>query len=135
MIPKWTTKYLGLEYKERGRDINGVDCLGIVILIYKNEFGIELPDYINDYHHTTTKDRHLMSKSVHKNKDNWIKIDKPEEQSIIILNVAGYPVHMGVVLDDKFMIHTISGKNTTIERFTSFKWNKRIDGFYKWDNK
>jgi len=40
-------KYLNLKYKNLGRDLSGVDCYGLLYLIYKQELNIELPDFVS----------------------------------------------------------------------------------------
>lgn len=41
---KWIDDHLGLKYKFLGRDLGGVDCLGLVVLFYRDMLGVELPD-------------------------------------------------------------------------------------------
>lgn len=39
------SEYLGIPYKSGGRDRTNVDCYGVVYLIYKDLYKIELPDF------------------------------------------------------------------------------------------
>lgn len=41
-----TDKYIGIPWVEGGREFTGADCFGILMLYYKNELGIEIPDYM-----------------------------------------------------------------------------------------
>ena len=67
-----------------------------------------------------------------KRSKNWIKLDKPEPMCLIMMNIAGHPVHIGLCLDETYMIHTLRGHNSAIEKHNSIKWKRRIEGFYKW---
>lgn len=40
-------KYVGCPYVEHGRDIDGIDCYGLVVAIFKS-CGISLPDPLNN---------------------------------------------------------------------------------------
>jgi len=45
---RWLNDYIGIPYTYGGRSMAGVDCFGLAILIYKNEYGIDLPDWYLD---------------------------------------------------------------------------------------
>lgn len=38
---------VGWPWREGGRDRQGIDCLGVVLVIYRNVYGLELPDAFN----------------------------------------------------------------------------------------
>lgn len=42
---EWLNEYIGIPYVGEGRSRDGLDCYGLVLLIYKDHFGIELPDW------------------------------------------------------------------------------------------
>ena len=69
-------KYIGLKYKNLGRDFDGVDCYGLLYLFYKNELNIELPDFYDlGYEKEWYKncENHILNNIGTK----WIKVDKP----------------------------------------------------------
>jgi hypothetical protein len=41
----WLNSYVGTPYVENGRDDDGYDCWGIVVAIYRDRLGVELPDW------------------------------------------------------------------------------------------
>ena len=43
---KWIDDRIGMQYKFLGRDESGLDCLGLILLFYREMFEVELPDPI-----------------------------------------------------------------------------------------
>lgn len=123
--------YFSLIYVSNGRDERGVDCWGLTRLIYKNEFGIELPSYSGRYKDSDNQNE--VSDLVSEAKSDWIEIPKGQEQvgDITILYLLGYPMHIGVVVSRNNMIHIMKRINVVIEDYTSRRWEKRIFGFVR----
>ena len=48
-----------------------------------------------------------------------------------MLNVMGRPLHIGVIIDNKKMIHTNRNSGVVIENFTGAKWKPRIIAYYR----
>ena len=117
---------LGIPYEKHGRTVKGLDCYGLVHLIYKR-LGEELPEFAGDYVELTN-----IHKAIDDNKSKFIELEKPEPYCIVTFSIyPPYVTHIGVVLSDcqKF-IHIMEKRNVTIDRLD--KWQKRIRGFYKW---
>ena len=127
-IDGWVQKYVGIPYKTRGDDIKGADCLGLVELIYKEKLNIHLP--FNE-HLETENNLNVVSNAIKKEKIKWIKLDKAENFCVVLLNIYGLPVHLGLVLNNNYMIHSLKGHNSVIEKYNGAKWKKRINGFYR----
>lgn len=104
--------------------------MGLVKLLYRDHRDIILPEYL---HFDTDIEGQKAADEIKdkKNKD-WIKSEIPKLYDVILFNIMGYPIHMGMILDNKYMLHTLKGHNSCIESFTSTKWNRRIEGFYRW---
>ena len=128
-LGSWIKKYVGIPYKVRGTTLKGMDCLSIVETIYRNEFNIILPLYP----HLDTVEMDITAKAIIKGKGDWIPLDKPEPGSVILLKIGGYPIHIGLVVNETEMLHSLKGHDSVIESFTGMKWNKRIDGFYRYE--
>lgn len=127
-VPFWVCKFIGIPYKAKGNTVLGADCFGIVELVYNYQFKILLPTYI----HVDTEDLEVTKQVIKDNKTGWVKLDKPEDNCVVLLNVAGYPVHMGLVLNERVMLHSLKGHNSALEYYNGAKWKNRIEGFYKW---
>lgn len=127
----WWNKYIGTPFKEKGRDQNGVDCWGLLRIVYKNELGIDLPDYLECYE--STNDKEVLSSLISREKDQkWEPIDKPTEFSALVLKMDGVPFHVGVYTHDGKFIHCARGSNTVHEKINSFRWRNNVAGVYTW---
>lgn len=128
----WWSKYIDVPFVERGRDMEGSDCWGLVRLIYKNELGIDLQDYSELYE--STNDREKLSKIVEsESEQNWISVDAPKEFDVVILNLRGVPMHVGIVTKPNHMIHCAKGINTVHEHFGTARWKHKVMGFERWN--
>ena len=125
-------KYIKIPFKDRGRDENGVDCFGLVQMIYQDEFKIQLPSYIETY--ANEKDKKAICHAINSEKklSGWLETTTPKFGNLIILNLLGRPRHLGVMLDENTFIHCMKGKGTIIENTTDISWRNRINGYLKW---
>lgn len=122
-------KYIGLQYKAKGRDTAGIDCYGLARLVYSQEFNIELPSFDSDYQ---ADDEQRMQDLIAQYKEGWVKVDKPEQGSIVLFKVMGYETHIGIAVDSESFLHVREGMDSVIEPFSTPRWNKRIVGHFKY---
>lgn len=127
----WTNDYKNIPFKDRGRDENGVDCWGLVALILKNECGIEVPSYIDDYDNTEERDK-LAGLIAEERAKLWESVDKPQPFDVIVLEMRGVPMHVGIVIGDRLMIHCSKGVGVSVEDYTGMKWRYNVLGFERW---
>jgi len=128
MIATWAGRYVGIPYTGKGRDLAGLDCLGLLYLIYKNDLGIDLPDYDN-YNHADNK---TIEGVFNAGIDEWMRIPNAEPGALVMLTIGGLTTHLGICIGDNKFIHCMDGVDCTIDRLDSLRWDKRIEGFYKW---
>lgn len=123
-------KYLGLPYLNMGRDIKGLDCWGLVMLIFKNEKGFDLPDTTEDYDTTWSyKGKDYFNDKYSKRFD---RVDTPEYMDIILIkNGKGICNHAGVMLDSKHFIHCAEKAGVVVSNIKDELWKNRIEGFFK----
>lgn len=122
------SNYIGLPWRELGRDRRGVDCWGLVRLFYQEELQINLPIYEGIGH--GLNEHPDLAQEIHANMTKWRETDKPKTGDCVLINVGGQPVHIGIVAPKRKMLHVAKGANAVIESLTNPKWAKRIEGFY-----
>lgn len=133
----WYHKYERVPFLEKGRTMDGADCWGHARLIYKNERGIELPDYLEVYEPNfkewSNEHRALLQRlASDESQKHWQEVFEPQEFDIILMKQKGYNTHVGVAIDDRRMIHCQRNIGTSIERFNSIRWRNNVVGFYRW---
>lgn len=131
-VPIWAGRYIGLPFQDHGRNRAGLDCWGLVRLILSDQFGIALPSYAHEYERTTQVDK--ISSLITREAPKWTLVPLGQEKAgdVIVLRLRGNPLHVGMVLGDKQMLHIESGINSVIERYTGSRWAERIFGFYRY---
>jgi len=123
-------KYIGIPYEVNGRDMQSVDCWGLVHLIYKNELGINLPSFAEEGI-DATRTEELIAKY----KEGWEPSENINAGDVVIFRIFGIESHIGLAIDSERFIHARLGYNSAIERFDSSKWKTRIVGSYQYSEK
>jgi len=120
-------KYIGVPFKEHGRDIKGVDCFGLILLIYK-ELGYKIDDY--QYKPDWFKgDYNLFLENYHKYAE---RIEKPEPGDAILLSKnSESPTHIGVYLGNGKFIHCLKKYGVIISRLNQEPFKSRTEGFFR----
>jgi cell wall-associated NlpC family hydrolase len=129
MMPTWVQHYLNLPFVEKGRDRTGLDCYGLVRLVYQEQRQIDLPSYTERY--ATTNDRaEIQAIARQELHARWQPIPLEEARlfDALILRIGGDPIHFGLVLDDQYFLHTMRGIWSVAERWTSLAWSQRVIG-------
>ncbi len=122
-------KYIGLRYLDNGRTESGVDCWGLARLFYKQEYGIDLPSYSEEYSGGT--DARILQ-VVELYRDNWEESAQPEAGDLCLFNMLGEPMHVGVYVGNNKFLHSRRGSDSVIESLNNIKWKNRFVAFYKY---
>jgi len=132
------TKYLGIPYVKGGRDIDnpdsGLDCWGLVVMFYKNEYNIILPRYDNITTSTSSIEdvsQELVTTDCYK---HFNTVQKSKAGDLILLRIGNHPIHVGIVIDNKMMLHANTG-SSVIETYKGMKWQQRIHSFLRYVQK
>lgn len=125
----WWNKYVGIPYKLKGRERDGLDCWGLVRLVHKEQFNNDLPSFSEEYQ-TTERDR--LQEILATQREGWVNVATPEEGDVVLLRVLGTESHVGIYIGDNKVLHSMIDGYSVIERLDSAKWEKRLVGFYRY---
>lgn len=128
----WIKKYIGIPFVDKGRDIRGCDCWGLVRLVYKNELGIELPTYGE----ISANDLAAVAKEVGSNYilDPWQEIAaidvRPFDVAVLRFYGSRQIGHVGVVASEAMrLLHTERTVDSVVVPLTHMTVRPRIVGF------
>lgn len=122
--------YLSIPHKHLGRDFTGCDCFGLIRLFYQEEFKIQLPDYQDYQQDWHLSDAKYIIRSYSKAGFKKVK-DQPRYGDVLLLNEAGYPKHLGVVIEGGSFLHTlISG--TCCHSYMQREYLGKIHSVYRY---
>lgn len=127
---KWIVdEFLGVPYRNCGRDKAGIDCWGLGLRVYE-KLGIklfDLPEMAYDVN-WSKKGGNYLAENLWR---DWEKVEQPEFLDVILLTSAkGITNHGGIVLSNGRFIHaTMYG--VIVSRLTDAGIPERIEGFYR----
>jgi cell wall-associated NlpC family hydrolase len=127
-------RYFHIPFLERGRSVEGVDCWGLIVLIYREQFGITLPPYADSYETTSRVSADAMAATVeHEKAEHWRAVAEADAcfPDAILLRLWNRPMHVGVVIERGRFLHAIEGVGVCVERYKDRQWINRVLGFYR----
>lgn len=117
-----------IPYKLHGRDYSGVDCWGLIILIYKEFLKKELIDLDKlDFGEDWYKEKNLFIENYHQ---QWIKVDDPQKFDIVFFrNCDDVVNHCGLFLGEDIFVQATRKHGVTFSHLNKFK--NKIYGFFR----
>lgn len=132
MIPEWCAQYIGIPWVDRGRGERGVDCWGLAILCYQEQFNIALPSLLGGY--GTCSDRVAVARLFFQETTQnpiWTRVPIKDARLGDILSIHLMALwHVGMVVSPERFIHVLPGRETCIERMRPV-WLPRVDAVYR----
>lgn len=128
----WTDDYIGLPFSPDGRNRDGLDCWGLVCLIYHERLGIDLPDYRGIFVDQSLSSLKAAARAYASGKESWQRVDAPQMYDVVMLRTGKYLWHVGIVIDNRRMLHVMEGIDSTIEEYTGLMWKNRVEEFRRY---
>ena len=133
MTLHWYEGYVGIPWELGGRDRGGLDCWGLVRLVYKERLGRELPSFLDDPNALalTVSGR---AKAFRVHLPEFTRVDPGEQRlfDIATMKLGDALWHVGVLVNRPFTIlHIEDEEGSKVE-----DWSRREDfiqfgGFYR----
>lgn len=124
-------RFVGIPYLDKGRSVVGLDCWGLLWMVYRELRGIELPSYAESY--VTGADRQAMARLIAGEMDDWQEIPAGQEKPFdgVLMREGKFPRHIGIVTQPGMLLHVEQGETSRIERYRSGILANRIVGFFR----
>ena len=130
----WTDKYIGIPFVEGGRDFNGCDCAGLVLLALKMELGLEALDF-REYEkaHFAGMEGYkylgkVMAEVIEK---DWRVVDEPRPFDLVRFYYGKEPSHVGIWAGYRNMFLHVEevGLFTRLTNLHDLSWGPRFFEF------
>jgi cell wall-associated NlpC family hydrolase len=126
----WVDSYIGLPYLPHGRDRQGIDCWGLIMLIYREQLGIELDSMAyNMVQARRASIESLNTAFAAETAQRWHKIAIPQLWDVVTFTLHGLVYHAGCALDDRLMVHTENKAGVCVEVHST---RKDLYGYYRY---
>lgn len=122
----WTRNFLGIPFVNMGRDRQkGVDCWGLIVLVYEEVFNTKLPLYADKaYTSSNMKQISGMIKSERRIFEIFSPTDEVSEGDVVLVQRLEDQYHVGIFVGIEvghpYMLHTNSVRGQSFcERLTA----------------
>lgn len=127
----WSNKFIGIPQQDHGRSRAGADCWGLACIIYQEELGITLPDYLS---YSSPDECGEVSAIIEGEKSSplWLPVSGPAIAfDIAVFKLGRFSSHVGIVVRHGVMIHMFGQDQSKIERYDRGTWSHRFEGHWR----
>jgi cell wall-associated NlpC family hydrolase len=135
MLPAWAQHYVGIPYRPLGRGRDGCDCWGLLAMVWREQFGRDLPDYPGErWNEGVSAQKVADGAQTYAAQFAPVLAGQEALGDGILLRMRGHPLHVGLVLAPGWMLHTHETADSCIENYERFVWKQRVIGIYRYCN-
>lgn len=127
----WSASYVGIPFRDRGRDGGGADCWGLLRLVYADRLGIALPSYADDYA-CATEAAEVAALIAGERLVGWRQVAVAGEYDALLFRLGREETHVGVVIDHRLMLHMARETVSRVENWAVSPWRHRFVGAFRW---
>lgn len=126
-------KFVQLPFKDRGRDWTGVDCWGLVRLVYQTVPAV--PVTLPLWTEVSPTELRTVIRCITAGAEEpvWRPVETKDVRmlDVVLMSVQHSRMvgHVGVMINDTHCIHTERGANTCVVPLTDISIRNRIRGF------
>jgi cell wall-associated NlpC family hydrolase len=126
--------YVGIPYVKASSTRRGVDCYGLVRLLYRDVYGIELTDWEATLPDGAKRPDLISAFEAAVSEETWELVETPQEGDIVVFRLFNSPLHCGMMINPAQFLHSIEPTGSSVERINSPMWKKRIVHYLRYKN-
>lgn len=124
----WWQKYIGIPFVNRGRGLHGIDCGGLVLLVYKNELNKAVAEFDQSY--IAWRIREAGQGINYVRERSFKRVDGPEPFAVAAFARNGLPYHVGICVDSERVLHAKNHEHVKVQRLDEMSDFRNLEGFY-----
>jgi cell wall-associated NlpC family hydrolase len=127
----WTNAYIGIPFAKFGASRSGLNCWGLIVLVYAEQLGITLPDYAGAY--ASPEEQAEVAALVGTERANkvWVRKLPPRPFDVLVFRRGRLETHVGLFVDYGLMLHVTADDCAKLERIDTGVWVHRLTGVYR----
>jgi len=135
MAPAWAGRYVGIPFVSGGRGVSGCDCYGLVRMVLADQFGYALPPLETDYNNALVIAETEPVLRAQMPLLAGERLETAEPGAVAVIRFRGLPSHVGVFVDDAYILHTLANIGAHIVRADAAILRGGIEGVYRVDSR
>ena len=130
MIAPWAGKYVGIPFRDDGKDLNiGLNCYALLRAVFEREAGISLPDF--DDISAKDIDRADIQFEFEMSVGPWRQISGPPMNVFDAMVMRGKPMHVGVAVSPNKILHVWRATHSVVMPIDHPRIRHRIVGIFR----
>lgn len=127
----WPNRFVGLPQLDHGRDRAGCDCWGLARIVYQEELGVSLPDYLG---YTSVEEHGEIAALIDgaQQLPMWVPVTgTPLAFDLAVFRRGRLSTHIGIVVRRGLMLHMAGEDGAKLERYDGGAWRHRLTGHWR----
>lgn len=130
-MSSWAADYLGIPQRDFGRSRAGVDCWGLLWLVFREVRGIELPSYTDVCPDLAERAELGALITGERDRGPWREVAQIEPFDVLLFRVGAHATHVAVAVDHRDMLHIHGRTESCVVAIKDPMWRKRLVGVYR----
>lgn len=127
----WSDRFIGIPYIDHGRAAEGCDCWGLACVIYQEELGISLPEYLG-YASTDELGEIAALVAGATTSPLWLPVSGAAVAfDIAVFRRGRFSSHIGIVIRHGIMIHMVGDDQAKVQGYLDGPYKHRFTGHFR----